>query len=294
MSAGLRSMTGFGRGEASVGRVRVEVEAKSVNHRFVDVAVRLPRELSAEEGRVGQRVREHVARGRVDLTVRRDVAGGAAEVVTDRALFEQLLAASDELLGDRAAAGRDARALWALAQPGVVSTRAVVVEPDDEAAALLAALEQALVALTAMRAVEGAALRTELVSTLADVRSRVAAVAAGVVDLRTRLVARLEARVGALLGTAVEPWRLVQEAALLADRADVAEELARLGSHLDQLDGLLAGEGPVGRKLEFLLQEVGREVNTIASKTVDASVAHDVVEIKTLVERLREQSANVE
>lgn len=292
--AALRSMTGYGRGEARRGRVGVTVEVKTVNHRFLDLSVKLPRELGALEALVQRKVREGLTRGRVELAVRREVDGGAAEVIADAALFSSLLSAVEGLLAGHGANARELALQHALNQPGVLSVRAVDVGPEDDEQALTAALAQALDALTAMREVEGAALLADLRANLDAIERHVATIRGVVGDVRERAAKRIGDRVRALVGDAVDPTRIAQEAALLAEKADVAEELTRLASHTAQLRAMLGAGDAVGRRVEFLLQEMGRETNTIGSKTVDAAVSADVVEIKALLERLREQAANVE
>ncbi len=290
----VRSMTGYGRGEARAGRVGVTVEVKTVNHRFLDLSIKLPRESGSLEALVQRKVREAITRGRVELTVRREVDGGTTEVIADAALFNTILAAVEGLLAPHAPDARTLALSHALSQPGVLSTRAADVGEEDDEAALRGALTAALQALTVMREVEGQALLDDLNTNLDTIERHVAAIRDVVGDLRDRAMRRISDRVRALVGDVVDPARIAQEAALLAEKADVAEELTRLASHTSQLRGMLAQGEAVGRRVEFLLQEMGRETNTIGSKTVDAAVSRDVVEIKALLERLREQAANVE
>jgi uncharacterized protein (TIGR00255 family) len=290
----VRSMTGYGRGEARAGRVGVTVEVKTVNHRFLDLSIKLPRESASLEALVQRQVRDAVTRGRVELTVRREVDGGGSEVIADPALFQSILAAVEGLLAPHSPDSRALALTHALSQPGVLSVRTADVGPADDEQALVGALSQALRALTGMREAEGRALLQDLHANLDAIERHVGAVREVVGDLRERAMRRIADRVRALVGDAVDPARIAQEAALLAEKADVAEELTRLASHTAQLRDMLGQGEAVGRRVEFLLQEMGREANTIGSKTVDAAVARDVVEIKALLERLREQAANVE
>ena len=290
----LRSMTGFGRGEAQGAQVQIEVEIRSVNQRFADVNTRLPAEYAGLEGAVVQAVKARVSRGKLDVAVRRATTRSDSQVRADKALFDAYLGALDPLLEGRSDAERAQAVSFALTQPGVVQVTAGAVDLTPETPVLLEAVAQALDALCAMRAREGAELRADLAAHLDQIETHVGAVEAVVEDLDARQRARIEARMTRLLEREPEAWRVAQEAALLADKADVSEELSRLRSHLLQLRESLEADEPVGRRLGFLLQEVNREVNTLGSKTVDHDVSARVVEMKTLLERLREQAANVE
>jgi uncharacterized protein (TIGR00255 family) len=304
----LRSMTGYGRGEATHGGIRVVVEARAVNHRFADVVVRGPRAWLALEGEVVAAVKAVVARGRVEVHVHRDAPEALATVEVDRGLFAAWADALAGVVGDRPdvlARGLAA----ALADERVVRVRVADVDAAAEAPALRAALGDALQALDAARAREGEALGAELRRLAAELEAVVTALEAGTAEAPGARMARLRERLEALAGAVSDPVRLAQEAAALADRADVTEEIARIRAHLGALDAALGaadaasagGDGaagapatPVGRRVEFLLQELGREVNTLGSKVADAALGLRVVDAKAILERLREQAANVE
>jgi uncharacterized protein (TIGR00255 family) len=288
-------MTGYGRAEARGSRLAVVVEVRSLNHRFLEIGVKLPRGLSAHETEVRQLVQGRVARGRLDVaiavrrvagsqnTVRADLALGAEYVRSARALAEAL-----GLPGSLAVADL-------LRLPGVVAVEET--EDDDGESALLLkdAAQQALDELVRMRQAEGAALAADLGAHLGTLEGWAAGLAEVLPAALQRIRERLRARIHALLDEVpAEPGRIVQEAAMLAARSDVAEELARLVSHCGQFRALLAAGGPVGRQLDFLLQEMHREVNTVASKADDGEMVARVLEARTLVERLREQAQNVE
>jgi uncharacterized protein (TIGR00255 family) len=290
------SMTGYGRGEARGARTALVVEARSLNHRFLETSLKLPRGLGALEPELRRLIQGRIARGRVDVTVSsRRLAGPAAAVRTDVALGLEYVRSARAL----AEAAGVAFALGAgdlLRLPGVVTLDEEAEEDDDERAVLLkTAAADALEELVRMRQTEGAALAQEL-------GGRVAALAAWVDAARVllpaalaRVHARLRERVQAVLGEApVDPARLAQEVATWAARSDVAEELARLASHVGQLEQLLADGGPIGRQLDFLAQELHREVNTIASKADDAELVARTLEARTLIERIREQVQNIE
>ena len=288
------SMTGFGRGEASNGDASVIVEMKSVNNRFRDVNLRLPREYLLLEPRVANLLRDRISRGRLDVFVRRSAGDSGQGVRADLPLALRTAAAIREVANALGQPDAPVPLAVVLAQPGVLTVSDA--EPDAlaEWALLEVALEAAISDLEAMRAREGEALRLELhrhLDDLARLRAEVSALSEGAAE-RQRV--RLEDRLLRLLGDKLDPTRLIQEAALLADKADISEELARLHSHLDQVRDALDAAEPVGRKLEFLVQELHREINTIGSKANETPTSARVVEMKSVLERIREQAANVE
>ena len=289
----MNSKTGFGRGRAEGEGLVVTVELKSVNHRFCDIHIRAPREYAALENAVGSTLRGRLGRGRIEVHVRRR-SGSSTRAVVDEALArsyaEELQRVGGEIPDVDAAVSVQLLARLA----GVVGVEESDVDAEGEWTTLEGALLQALVALCAMRASEGEALSQELTRILDSLNGHIQAVAAQADGIAQRLQARLEGRIQRLLGDGAEPQRIAQEAALQADKADITEELARLTSHLQQFREAVASSEPVGRRLDFLAQEMNREINTIGSKSVDASVSALVVTLKTEVERLREQVANVE
>lgn len=287
-------MTGFGRGEASNGHVTVVVEIKTVNNRFRDIQVRVPREYYILEPRVVNVVREATHRGRVDVFVRRSSVEGPTRIVADFALAEQYRRAVVDVARRLQREPTEVPLSFILSQAGVLS--ATEHEPDALAEWDLCelALQGALAGVQNMRAAEGAALCQDLrrhLHELMRMRSEVAEVAEGVAE---RLRVRLEERILRLFGERMDPNRLIQEAAILAEKADISEEIARLSSHCEQFEQALAVDDPVGRKLDFLLQEMNREINTIGSKAAEHPISARVVEMKTILERIREQVANVE
>lgn len=293
----IRSMTGYGRGERSRPGLRATVELRSVNHRFLDVQARLPRGWLALETALVGRIREHLDRGRIELFARRDGQGqGESDARVDVDLVRGIMGGATRLGAELGIEG-DLRLADVLALPGVVVTVEREVDVEGEAAVVQGALDDAIAALDRMRALEGVRLAADVSARLdrvADLRSRIAERVAEVPDV---IRARLQRRVADLLADAemrLDPDRLAQEVALLADRADVQEELTRLGSHLEQARALLRGDEPVGRRLEFLAQELNREANTIGSKSTEGHVSALVVDLKSEVERIREQVANLE
>ncbi len=281
----MRSMTGHGRG--AVGDVVVEI--RTVNHRAFDLKLRGGLDAPLEATLTAQ-IRAVVERGAVQVGVLGPAAAGAGGVdrVAARVAHADLVALATEL-------GLPAPTLeQVLAFPGVVRhERATALDPAQVGSALAAAL----VELADMRGREGAALAADLGARLAAITTLVDEIEAAARDVPGRLRQRLEARVTAAagdLGIALAPERLAQEAALLADRADVTEEVIRLRCHLGQLHDLLHGTGATGRRLDFLIQEVGRELNTIGAKAPSAEIVSRVVQAKTDLEKVREQAQNVE
>jgi uncharacterized protein (TIGR00255 family) len=287
-------MTGHGVGEAELGRGRVLVEVRAVNHRFLDARVRLPVELAEHAGLVEERVRRALHRGRVEVIGRLDgdaLGPPVLDKARARAAFVQLCELRDELRPDEPVP------LSLLASiPDLFGGRS---HADHEAvrAAVEAATDAACRAVTAMRAREGEALASDLCAHLSVVKNALDAArtrAPLVVDAYRE---RLRARIARLLeGTdvAIDAGRLEHEVALFADRADVAEELTRLTSHCAQMDEILASDGDsLGKRIDFLLQEMSREANTIGSKSADAELSRLVIEMKAAISRMREQAQNV-
>ncbi len=290
----IRSMTGFGAGRGASGGEEIAIELRSVNQKFCEVKARLPRELAALEPGLVRQVKDRLARGGIDLSMRRAGPGGAMAPRVDVALAEAYARAYAEL---RARLGLEEplRLADIAAAEGVI--RLDERETDLEAARTAAekALGSALEALLAMREREGQALAADLEARLATVLSLVGQVEVLAPQAVEHHRARLAERVRELTqGMPLDPGRLAQEVALLADRTDVAEEITRLRSHIGQARQLLVGKEPSGRKLDFLVQEMHREVNTIGSKSQHAELSGLVVSLKVEVERMREQVQNVE
>lgn len=292
-------MTGFGQGRARAGDKQVQeelqVELKSLNHKFCEVKARLPRELSTLEPLVSKAVKDRLARGAVEVLVKRTAAGSSESVPTvDPAMAREYRRAFAELA---AALGiPDEVSLREIAaQPGVIRMEERGVDLETATRALTEALDKALGALIQMREVEGKAIRADLEARL----SLVEATAKEVAQLSPRSVeeyrARLEERIAELTrGGTVDPQRLAQEVAFFAERTDVAEEMTRLSSHLAQFRQLIASPEPSGRKMDFLVQEMHREVNTTGSKSQHPEISTRIVALKAELERIREQVQNVE
>ena len=293
-------MTGFGRAAVDVAGVRYAVVVRSVNHRYLDLKVRLPRLLAPAESMVRDRVGAHVARGRVDVVISA-LAGelaGPATVETNLELARAVRDAHARIASELGVPdGSDSVSI--AAWPGVLESVPADVETDTLEAAFVPALDKALTLLVEMRTREGAALAADLgarLDTMVDLAERVAVRAPEQSRAyRTRLLARLGDLLSGL-DLAVDEARVVHEVAVFAEKADIAEEVSRLRSHVEQTRALLGAPDPdgVGRRLDFLCQEMSREANTVASKAQDLTLSELAIALKTELERLREQVQNVE
>ncbi len=300
MSHQLRSMTGFAQASAEQNGWAVRVNLRSVNHRFLDLRLRLPEGFESFEARIRQTVRDRLRRGHVEVAVHFDPSSGAA-VQVNRQVAAAYLKVAGELRAEFGfAAEPDLAAVMRL--PGVIAAAGGLPEQELErvGAAAMQCLEQALERLDEMRRVEGRTLAEEMTGRLAVIRQRVARVAELAAAVRPAYAKRLESRLNELLSAAgMDPARLAQEAAMMAERGDISEETSRLESHLRQFEKLLAATGEVGKKLDFLLQEMQREANTMLSKTpgVEAeglAITDLALEVKSEIEKLREQAQNIE
>lgn len=294
-------MTGFGRGTAEQGRVRATVDIRSVNHRFLDLKLRgAPLQPALEEA-VSSKIRAVVERGSLAVTVHLVRAGeGGTRIDIDVAQR------THKMLVDlaRQLALPDPDLALVLAQPGVVITGDDHRDESDDVA-VVAAAEAAIAQLTSMRETEGAALARELASRIDELTALRTTIGALAADVPERTQKKLHERLRRLFADEasdkasdiagwIDPARLAQEIAVLADRADVSEELVRLDSHLEQAKTLIRGKAASGRRLDFLVQEIGRELNTIGSKSALAEISSAIVEAKAVLEKVREQVQNVE
>jgi uncharacterized protein (TIGR00255 family) len=293
-------MTGFGRAELRGDTLVVTVEARSVNHRHLDVALRVPRALAALELDARRAIAARLERGRVDVSVQVAAVNEQASqrIVTDTALAREYVARARALAAEVADLGVTGGVTleWLLHRPGVVRTEEA--EPADvvvPGAVLEQALGRALDELVARREAEGERLGQELRSLHAELAATVDIMAGRAPAAVARREQRLRERLQALLGAAgVDEGRIVTEAAIWADKADITEELARLRAHLAELALVLDKGGAVGRPLDFLLQELGREVNTVASKADDLELSQAALAGKGVLEKMREQVQNLE
>ena len=287
-------MTGYGRGVASIATQTLTVQVSSVNRKTLDLAIKLPEEWESLEAEVGEQVRKVASRGRVSVVIELTGDHGAGELVWDDVEIGETLDRLSDLADTRGITFTpSAELLWSIAN----SRRKTAELPlaEDAAPVIRSALAEALRGFAAMRAKEGEALLIDFITRLNTLRVHVDAIAARAPQVtagyREQLLARLRQ---AGLELDVNDERVLREIALFADRCDVTEELTRLRSHFEQFTALVKSGGEIGRKAEFILQEIGREVNTIGSKANDLAISRAVIELKNELERVREQMANVE
>lgn len=291
----IKSMTGYGKGETSTPHGSFIVEIRSVNHRYGEISVRLPRPFYALENDVKRLATVHLKRGKIDISVQWEETSAVnavpqLDMAVARGYFEAYARLAKELN-----LPQDAAPSYIMSLKGVMKEMAVAVDETELQPQLLSAVLSAVTALEEMRIREGEALADDLKS-----RRKQIAEWSGLIGERTPQMVidyrqKLKARLDQLLdGVEMDENRLSQEVALLADRCDITEELVRLASHFNQFDEALCSTEPVGRKLDFLMQEMNREVNTIGSKSNDAGITNLVIQIKAEMEKMREQVQNVE
>ncbi len=291
----IKSMTGYGRAVETVNGREFTVELRSVNNRYLDCTVKLPRSLSFAEDAVKQAVKQAVSRGKVDvyISVKSEDSDNTA-ISLNKTVVQGYLAAMEEMVSEFGV--KDDISVSLLSRmPEVFSVEKPEVDEEQLLQDLLAVTAKALESYNAMRETEGAAMDADLRSRGNTILELVAQVEAGnaqtVIDYRARLENKLRE---VLENTAIDESRILTEAAIFADKVAVDEETVRLRSHLDQMGEMLTGGGAVGRKLDFLLQEMNREANTIGSKCTDVRLARIVVDIKAELEKIREQTQNIE
>jgi uncharacterized protein (TIGR00255 family) len=293
----IRSMTGYGRAEATGARTVLTVECKSVNHRHLDVALKLPRVLTAFESDARRLIQSALQRGRIDVSCALTAAEGTVltPLTVNVAQAKEYADAARKVAESLDLADCPSLA-WVMAQSGVLTREEQTpLVPEDAWPLLEQALSAALAELVERRETEGAVLAQELASLGSVLAGYVETVAQRAPAAVERRAARLRERMQAMLtGAELDHARLATEVAVWADKTDVSEELARLRAHLAQLTALLAGDGPVGRTLDFLIQEIHREVNTIGSKADDLEISQAVIAAKSALEKMREQVQNIE
>ena len=291
----LKSMTGFGRGEGETTLGRVVVECRSINHRYCDVALKLPKRLNPFEALIKEIIRSEVARGRVDVFVKLDATGeGKIQFEVDMVLAEQYYKALHLLKEKFQTEGQITIELLAGAKDLIVAKEGGEdVEPYWQE--IVPVLKQSLKDMDQMKRTEGESLGK-------DLSQRLDRISTLLEEIRTKFPFSLKAyqdrfreRLRMLLdGNEMDPFRFEQEVVLWVERTDITEEMVRAESHLKQFRALLASQNPVGRKLDFLLQEIHREANTISSKANEAEISQRIVEVKSELEKIREQVQNIE
>ena len=290
----MNSMSGYGRGEAQNGDVAIVVELKATNNRFREVQIRLPKYYLALESRIKKHIANSIQRGRVDVYVRRERAGSGRRVEANLELAEQIYRAMSAVAQHLQRPPTDIPIQELLQQPGVLEF--VEEQPDalGEWSLVLTALESALGDLCNMRTQEGAALQALIATQMNRLEILQSDLDRNLESLNEHLHKRLYARINRLVGESTNPDRIAQEAALLIDKSDISEELIRLRSHSLQLRQAIAIQEPIGRKLDFILQEMNRDINTIGSKANAHQSSGLVIELKSTLEKLREHVASVE
>ncbi|MBQ2928554.1 MAG: YicC family protein [Oscillospiraceae bacterium] len=291
----VKSMTGYGRAVETVNGREFTVELRSVNNRYLDCSVKLPRSLSFAEEAVKQAVKATISRGKVDVFISVHSEGAAdVQVTLNAAMVEGYLNAMKQMVSEYGV--RDDISVSMLSRmPEVFTVEKPEIDEEQLLADLMSVVKKALASYDAMRAAEGKALEADLRSRGNTILELVAQVEAGngqtVLDYRTRLENKLKE---VLANTTIDESRILTEAAIFADKVCVDEETVRLRSHLEQMNQMLTNGGAIGRKLDFLLQEMNREANTTGSKCSDVRLARIVVDIKAELEKIREQTQNIE
>ncbi len=291
----IKSMTGYGRAVETVNGREFTVELRSVNNRYLDCSVRLPRILSFAEDAVKQAVKRSVSRGKVDVFISVHSEGGEEiRVSLNKSVLEGYLTAMNQMVADYGVS--DDISVSAVSRlPEVFVVERPEVDEEQLLSDLLQVVDKALEGYDTMRRTEGQALDRDLRTRGQTILEFVSQVEQGnaqtVIDYRNRLEAKLQE---VLANTSIDESRILTEAAIFADKVAVDEETVRLRSHLEQMNAMLTAGGAVGRKLDFLLQEMNREANTIGSKCTDVRLARIVVDIKAELEKIREQTQNIE
>jgi len=289
-----KSMTGYGKGTSNSAIGEVSIELKTVNHRFRDISTRLPMGLSAFENVIKKEMESFISRGKIDafigfetsqdtklFEVNLPIARGYHDALTK---LQKEFNLKDDISVSQMTSVRD-----------VIKAKDLEIDQDELKELILTALRQALISLDDMRKTEGKTLGSDIKNRLSLIRNISKKVEAKQPELAEHYMAKLKKRITELTEEVnLDETRIIQEVAIMADKSDVTEETVRLDSHIKQFEELLNMEGPVGRKLDFLIQEMNREVNTIGSKSGDSELSRGVVDMKAEIERIREQVQNIE
>lgn len=288
-------MTGFGRGEGESLLGKVIIESRSVNHRFCDINIKLPKRLTPFENRIKEIIRSQVSRGRIDLSLKLEMVGEErVHLQVDLHLAEQYFQAISSLKEHFRLQEQISLELLAGAKEIIsLKEEAGDIEPFWEE--IVPILRRSLKEMEEMKRLEGETLSRDLLKRLDRITEKLKEIKGQFPSRLETYRNRLLERVQSLLrGVEIDPARLQQEIAFIAERTDITEEMVRAESHLERFATLFRGEEPVGRKMEFLLQEIHREVNTVSAKAADAEISQNVVEIKSELEKIREQIQNIE
>lgn len=291
----IRSMTGYGSAKGTVEGLEITVELKSVNNRYLDTSVRLPRSFLFAEEAIKSEVQSHISRGKVDVFISVDSsAAGDMTVKVNEPLLRGYIEAIRHISEEYSLAN-DMTALSVSRFPDVLSVEKKDLDAEAISAGICAVAEEALRDFDAMRQREGAKLRDDVLSRLETIDRLVSAVETEAPKTVAEYRKRLEQKMQEVLGaTGIDENRILAEAAIFADHIAVDEETVRLRSHMSQLTTMINGNSPTGRKIDFLIQEFNREANTIGSKCQNSQIAHVVVDLKSEIEKIREQIQNIE
>lgn len=290
----IKSMTGYGKGTSSSELGEISIELKTVNHRFRDISTRLPAGLSSFESTIKKDIEGIVSRGKVDTFIGFESAGEEKRFEVNLPIARGYHLALTNLQKELSLKG-DISISQITSVRDVIKAKDLEVDQAQLKELILKALKEALTSLDEMRKVEGSSLSMDIKNRLSAIRDISKRVEEKQPELADHYMAKLKKRINELTGEInLDEMRLIQEVALMADKSDVTEETVRLDSHIKQFEELLNTEGPVGRKLDFLIQEMNREVNTIGSKSGDSELSRCVVDMKAEIERIREQVQNVE
>jgi len=291
----IKSMTGYGSAKGTVLGMEVSIELKSVNNRYLDTSIRLPRSFIFAEDAIKSVVQSHISRGKVDVfvTVGASDSDDMAVVVNEPLLKGYIEAISH--VAEEYGLAYDATALSLCRMPDVLTVEKKDVDADTISQGIVEVAEKALQDFDVMREREGTKLKEDVLSKLSTIESLVTAVETEAPKTVAEYKARLEAKMAEVLGnTGIDESRILAEAAIFADHVAVDEETVRLRSHIAQLKTMLKTGSPIGRKIDFLVQEFNREANTIGSKCQNSDIAHVVVDLKSEIEKIREQIQNIE
>ena len=288
-------MTGYGSAKGQAGDLQISVEVKSVNNRYLDASVRMPRSFLFAEDAVKSAIGRHISRGKVDMFINVDSsAADDMSVKVNEALLKGYIDAIN-LISGKFGLENDLTAVSAGRFPDILSVEKKDLDAEEISAGLVSVAEEALRDFDAMREREGEKLCTDVLSKLETISSLVTVVEEESPRTVEAYRNRLREKISEVLSSAgVDENRILAEAAIYADRVAVDEETVRLRSHMSQLRSMLAGGSPIGRKIDFLIQEFNREANTIGSKCQNSDIAHVVVELKSEIEKIREQIQNIE
>lgn len=288
-------MTGFGRAEGDTTLGKIIVESRSVNHRYCDINIKLPKRLSSFDNRIKETIRSHISRGRIDLSLKLENLGEEkVHLTVDLDLAQQYYQALQDLREKLQLKDEISLALLA-GTKDLITVKEEMGDSEPYWQEILPILRQSLKHMDDMKRLEGESLKRDLQPRLGDISQQLQTIKQQFPSRLQQTLNRLQERLRSLLeGVEVDPSRFQQEIALITERTDITEEIVRAESHLTQFGALLEGEEPVGRRMDFLLQEIHREVNTVSAKANDAEISQRVVEIKSGLEKIREQVQNIE